>query len=147
MVSKVQCHFKYELGESFHNDVFTLTLAGKILNKLETNRDNSEIIFNFLLTKRFNFVLKDQLSFRSISLKIKDLQNSSHPKHIKILQSYKQHVKHYKKRHFDIFNKENHICIKWKNQNINTSLSQLNFLDWFIDNASDLIFEIAQKSK
>jgi len=63
-----------------------------------------------------------------------DEKNNSHYTNINVFQSYKSQLKAYSKKKFDPFCRRNRIEFKCKDTIVETTIGQLNFFKWAINN-------------
>ncbi len=127
------------------NDILLFTSLTKFYNKDKNIEKLHEILFSTKISLRIidwfvtNYSKKHNIHYPlylTPNGKITVNHNNTNQiyKQINIYQSYKSQLKSYSKKHFDPFCRRDRINFQCKQFNISTTIGQLNFFHWAIDN-------------
>ena len=119
------------------------------LHKYYTNTEKSKYLLKYLKYEKISLRIIDWFvtnyskkfdTIYNINILNNDmtLENGKYLQQFNVFGSYKSQLKSFSKRNFDPFCRRNRIIYKIKNDdkyiNINTTIGQLNFFRWAIDN-------------
>jgi len=127
------------------NDILLYQSLTEFYNKDKNIEKLQEILFSTKISLRIidwfvtNYSKKNNINyplFQTPTGKITVNQNIPNElfKQITIYHSYKSQLKSYSKKNFDPFCRRNRINFQCKTFNISTTIGQLNFFKWAIDN-------------
>tara|TARA_B100001094_G_scaffold332055_1_gene402564 strand:- start:3594 stop:4175 length:582 start_codon:yes stop_codon:yes gene_type:complete len=127
------------------NDVLLYRSLIEFYNKDKNIEKLNEILFSTKISLRIidwfvtNYSKKNNTNYPlyimpSGKITINDVSTNEIHKQITIHHSYKSQLKSYQKKNFDPFCRRNRINFECKNFNISTTIGQLNFFKWAIEN-------------
>jgi hypothetical protein len=127
------------------NDVLLYRSLIEFYNKNKNIEKLNEILFSTQISLRIidwfvtNYSKKNNTNYPlyimpSGKITINDVSANEIYKQITIHHSYKSQLKSYQKKNFDPFCRRNRINFECKNFNISTTIGQLNFFKWAIEN-------------
>ena len=131
--------------ENITNDVLLYRSLTEFYNKSTNIEKLNEILFSTKISLRIidwfvtNYSKKNNTNYPLYITPTGKITINTNPsnkihKQVTIHHSYKSQLKSYQKKNFDPFCRRNRIEFKCKNFSISTTIGQLNFFKWAIEN-------------